>query len=344
MRFIDLRSDTVTNPTDKMREAMFKAKVGDDVYGDDPTMKELEIYAAELCGKEAAIFVPSGTFGNQLALFTHCNRGDEVILADDCHIVAHEVGAASVIAGVQLRTLNSIKGMLDPTEVKRKIRKATDDIHYPGTTLICIENAHSNGRVIPIENMKNIYSLAKTNNIPVHLDGARLFNAATYLKVEAREICNYADSVMFCLSKGLCAPVGSMLVGTSEFISKAKKKRKLMGGGLRQSGILAAAGLVALKDMINQPIIDHENAKYLAGELSKIPGIVVNDGIHINMVFFQMKNTNYPSSKLVEEFYSKGIKINGEENEEMRFVTNYWVSKEDIDYIIKTFKKILDVD
>jgi threonine aldolase len=344
MRFIDLRSDTVTNPTDKMREAMFKAKVGDDVYGDDPTMKELEIYAAELCGKEAAIFVPSGTFGNQLALFTHCNRGDEVILADDCHIVAHEVGAASVIAGVQLRTLNSIKGMLDPTEVKRKIRKATDDIHYPGTTLICIENAHSNGRVIPIENMKNIYSLAKTNNIPVHLDGARLFNAATYLKVEAREICNYADSVMFCLSKGLCAPVGSMLVGTSEFISKAKKKRKLMGGGLRQSGILAAAGLIALKDMINQPIIDHENAKYLAGELSKIPGIVVNDGIHINMVFFQMKNTNYPSSKLVEEFYSKGIKINGEENEEMRFVTNYWVSKEDIDYIIKTFKKILDVD
>ncbi|SHH16264.1 low-specificity L-threonine aldolase [Clostridium grantii] len=344
MAFIDLRSDTVTNPTDKMREAMFKAEVGDDVYGDDPTMKELEQYAAELCGKEAAIFVPSGTFGNQLALFTHCNRGDEVILADDCHIVAHEVGASSVIAGVQLRTLNSVKGMIDPMEVKRKIRKASDDIHYPGTSLICVENAHSSGRVIPLTKMESIYNIAKENDISVHLDGARLFNASAYLKVKPSEICGYADSIMFCLSKGLCAPVGSILAGNNEFISKAKKNRKLMGGGLRQSGILAAAGLVALKEMINQPIVDHENAKYLANELSKIPGITVNDDIHINMVFFNMQDTNYSSCKLVEEFYSKKVKINGEENGEMRFVTNYWVSKKDIDYVIKTFKEILDVD
>lgn len=342
MRYIDLRSDTVTNPTDKMREAMFNAVVGDDVYGDDPTMKELEEYAAKLVGKEAALFVPSGTFGNQLALFTHCNRGDEVILADDCHIVAHEVGASSVIAGVQLRTLNSEKGKLNPEEIKKKIRKSSDDIHYPGTTLLCVENAHSNGRVIPLENMKEIYCLGQENNIPVHLDGARLFNASAYLGVKPCEITTYCDSVMFCLSKGLCAPIGSIVAGSKSFIENAKKKRKLMGGGLRQAGILAAAGLVALKEMINQPLLDHENAILLGEELAKIPKIKVKlDDIHINMVFFDMSKTGYSSQKLVQEFYSKGIKINGEENGEMRFVTNYWVTEEDVHFIVKTMKELI---
>lgn len=342
MRYIDLRSDTVTEPTKEMREAMYDAIVGDDVYGDDPTMMELEKYAAKLVGKEAALFVPSGTFGNQLSLFTHCKRGNEVILGDDCHIVMHEVGAASVIAGVQLRTLLSNKGELDPTEIEKRIRKEEDDLHYPGTGLICVENAHSNGRVISLENMKEIYSAAQRNNIPVHLDGARLFNAAAYLEVEPSEITQYCDSVMFCLSKGLCAPVGSILAGSREFINRARKKRKLMGGGLRQAGILAAAGLVALKDMREGLKEDQKNAILLGEELSKIDGIQVRqEDIHINMVFFNMKDTGCSSEKLVSGLYEKGIKINGEENGEVRFVTNHWVTKEDVMYVVNCVEDIV---
>ena len=340
MRYIDLRSDTVTNPTDEMREAMFKAAVGDDVYGDDPTVKELEEYSAKLLGKEAGLFVPSGTFGNQLCLMTHCKRGDEVILGEDSHIVMHEVGASSVIAGVQLRAILSNKGELSPKDVSSRIRM--DDIHFPTTGLICMENAHSNGRVLSINNMSEIYDIGQKHNIPVHLDGARLFNAAAYLKVSPEEVASYCDSVTFCLSKGLCAPVGSIVAGSHDFIEKARKGRKLMGGGLRQSGILAAAGLVALKSMREKLLIDHENALFLATELNNIAGIKANiEDIHINMVFFDMSETNYDTSKLVEEFLQRGIKINGEENGEMRFVTNYWVSREDINYVVKTLKELL---
>ena len=342
MRFIDLRSDTVTHPTQAMREAMFKAEVGDDVYGDDLTVKELEVYSAELVGKEAALFVPSGTFGNQLALFTHCKRGNEVILGDDCHIVVHEVGAASVISGVNLRTINSYKGEIDPKEVKRKLRKEEDDLHYPGTGLICVENAHSNGRVVSLENMKEIYSIAQAADVPVHLDGARLFNAAAYLKAAPAEITQYCDSVMFCLSKGLCAPVGSILAGSKTFIDRARKGRKLLGGGLRQAGFLAAAGSIALKDMRERLLDDHENALYLAEELSKIPGIKLEkEDIHINMVFFNISDAGLNPDKLVKAFFEKGIKINPAENGEMRFVTNYWVSRDDIDYVIKTLKSLV---
>lgn len=340
MRYIDLRSDTVTSPTQEMREAMYRAEVGDDVYGDDPTVNALEKLGAEIVGKEASLFVPSGTFGNQLALFTHCNRGNEVILGDDCHITVHEVGAASVIAGVQLRTLNSDKGALNPEEVKSKIR--TSDIHFPETGLICLENAHSNGRVIPLQNMKEIYEIAKDNHIPVHLDGARIFNAASYLNVDVTAITKYCDSVNICLSKGLCAPVGSILAGDKTFIDKARKGRKLMGGGMRQSGILAAAGIIALNEMTTRLKTDHENAILMGQELSKISGIKVNsDDIHINMVFFDMSGTNYDTNKMVEEFYKKGIKINPEEDGLVRFVTNYWVTEEDVHYVINTLKELL---
>ncbi len=340
MKFIDLRSDTVTMPTDKMREEMFKAVVGDDVYGDDPTIAELEEYAADLVGKEAALFVPSGTFGNQLALFTHCKRGSEVILGDDCHIVAHEVGGAAVIAGVQLRTLQSDKGMLNPEEIKSKIRE--DDIHYPETSLICIENAHSNGRVIPLENMETIYKVGKENNIPVHLDGARVFNAATYLGVDVKDVTKNCDSVMLCLSKGLCAPVGSILAGEKGFIDKARKGRKLMGGGLRQAGVLGAAGLIALKEMTKRLETDHKNAILLGEKLSTIPGIEVNfDDIHINMVYFNIKNNDNNMENLADILYSKGIKINSPENGLLRFVTHYWVSEDDISYVVEALKEVL---
>ncbi|HOB12037.1 MAG TPA: low-specificity L-threonine aldolase [Syntrophomonadaceae bacterium] len=325
--WIDLRSDTVTQPTDEMREAMRAAAVGDDVYGEDPTIQELEKAAADLLGKEAALFVPSGTFGNQLALFTHCPRGSEVILGEDCHIVQHEAGAASVIAGVQLRTIPSNKGVLEAESIAERIRPV-GDIHYPETSLICLENAHSNGRVVPLEEMKKVYELAQLHRIPVHLDGARIFNAAAYLGVEAREIAAYADSVMIALSKGLCAPVGSLVLGKADWINAARKKRKLMGGGLRQAGFLAAAGLIALQTMRLRLPEDHENALLLADELAEIPGVEVKrDDVHINMVFFSLDREGDPLSK---PLLDRGIKINAPEQGMYRMVTHYWISREDI--------------
>ncbi|MCR1950885.1 low-specificity L-threonine aldolase [Clostridium sp. DSM 100503] len=341
--FIDLRSDTVTKQPDFMKEAMINAEVGDDVYGDDPTVIKLEALAAEIVGKEAALFVPSGTFGNQLALFTHCKRGSEVIIADSNHIVAHEVGASSVIAGVQLRTIDSPNGIINSHDIEKRIRFEDDDIHFPSTSLICIENAHSSGNVLTLENMEDVFNTAKKYNLPVHLDGARVFNASTALGVDVKEITKYCDSVMFCLSKGLCAPVGSILAGSKDFIAKARKKRKLMGGGLRQAGFLAAAGIVALNDMSKRLEDDHENAKLLASELNKIPELSVNlDNVKINMVFFSFKNSNIDTKALVNYFLENNIKINDVENGQMRFVTHYWVTKEDISKIVDTLKTYLN--
>lgn len=340
MRYIDLRSDTVTQPTDEMREAMAKAIVGDDVYGDDPTICLLEKMAAEYAGKEAALFVPSGTMGNQLAVMSHTNRGNEIIAEEGCHIVQHEVGATAVLSGVVLRTVKGNKGVMNPKDVLKAIRE--DDIHYPVTGLICMENALSNGTVVPLAIMKEIYAIAKQHNLPVHLDGARLFNAAAYLGVEAKEITQYTDSVMFCLSKGLCAPVGSMLAGSKQFIEKARKNRKLLGGGMRQAGILAAAGIIALEKMTARLNIDHDNAKYMAKRLAEIPGIKVNgEDVHIDMVFFDMEETGVSSDKLVSVLFEKGIKINGVEDGLMRYVTNNDVTREDIDYTIECMKEII---
>lgn len=340
--FIDLRSDTVTKQPDFMKEAMFKAEVGDDVYGDDPTIIKLEKLAAKIIGKEATLFVPSGTFGNQLALFTHCKRGSEVILADSNHIIAHEVGASSIIAGVQLRSIDSEDGVIKPNEIEKRIRFEDEDIHFPSTSLICVENAHSSGNVLSLDEMNEIYTVAKKYNLPVHLDGARVFNAAASLNVEVKEITKYCDSVMFCLSKGLCAPVGSILAGSKEFIDKARKKRKLMGGGLRQAGFLAAAGIVALNDMSKRLNEDHENAKLLASELNKLPEIKVNlDNVKINMVFFSFKDNNIDTKNLVKYFLENNIKINDAENGLMRFVTHYWITKDDVFRVVSTLKDFL---
>ena len=325
-----------------MKEAMFNAEVGDDVYRDDPTVIKLEKLAAEIVGMESALFVPSGTFGNQLALFTHCKRGSEVIIADSNHIIAHEVGASSVIAGVQLRTIDAPNGVLNPNEIEKRIRFEDDDIHFPSTSLICVENAHSSGNVLSIENMKAVYDIAKKYNLPVHLDGARLFNASTALNVDVKEITKYCDSVMFCLSKGLCSPVGSILAGSKDFIDKARKKRKLMGGGLRQAGFLAAAGIVSLEVMTKRLKEDHDNAKLLAEELSKIPEIYVDlHNLKINMVFFSFKDKNIDTKELVKYFLENNIKINDVENGLMRFVTHYWVTKDDIYKIIEVLKTFL---
>jgi len=300
MEYIDFRSDTVTEPTLEMLDAMHDAKVGDDVYGDDPTVNLLEEKAAEALGKESALFVPTGTFGNQLAVLTHTERGNEVIIPESNHIVIHEVGASAVIAGVQLRTLNDNYGTPNVSELKKAFRG--DDIHFPKTGLVCMENAHSSGKVIATQDLREIFECAKSYNIPLHLDGARIFNAAQALKTEAREIAKYTDSVMFCLSKGLCSPVGSMLTGTKEFILKARKNRKLMGGGLRQAGYLAAAGLVSIEKMTARLSEDHKNAKYLAGRMETIKNFkVFKNRLDINMVFFTIENMDSNIKNLIDD-------------------------------------------
>jgi threonine aldolase len=343
MKLIDLRSDTVTWPTPAMREAMAAAPVGDDVYGDDPTVNELERYAAELVGKEASLFVPTGTFGNQLALFTWSPRGSEIILGEQCHIIQHEAGGAAVIAGVQIRPVHAPDGTIDPEAVRSRIR--AEDIHHPTTSLVCMENAHSSGRVVSLAAMDAVYAVAKENTLPVHLDGARLFNAAASLGVPARAVAARADSVMFCLSKGLCAPVGSMLAGPKDFIAAARKKRKIMGGGMRQAGVLAAAGLLALKDMSGRVGEDHANARKLAKLLSAIPGVSASESaVDINMVFFKAEPAGDPgkfAERIVKAMGDRGILINPPSDGEFRFVTHYWIDEKKVEATAKAFAAAL---
>lgn len=336
MKTIDLRSDTVTQPTDEMRKAMAIAEVGDDVYQDDPTVIELERYVAQLVGKEAALFVPSGTMGNQLCLMTHTKRGDEIVTGANNHIVIHEVGSVAVLSQANLRTISHPDDFILPSDFLKAIR--SNDIHEPQTTVLSMENALSNGKVMPLSLMKENYDIAHAHNIKVHLDGARLFNAATYLNCDPKELTQYTDSVMFCLSKGLCAPIGSMIAGTREFIERARKNRKLLGGGMRQAGILAAAGLIALKDMTKRLDIDHKNAQYLGQELNKTGLFKVNlENIHINMVFFDVIDENFNFKAFEEYLTLHNVKINPNYNG-YRFVTHYWITREDIDTLITLIK------
>ncbi|MBM2886102.1 low-specificity L-threonine aldolase [Chromobacterium phragmitis] len=340
MQWIDLRSDTVTQPTPAMRQAMFDAPVGDDVYGDDPTVQKLEALAADTLGKEAALFVPSGTFGNQLALYTHCRRGDEVIAEDNSHLVWHEAGAAAVIAGAHMRTIEGEGGVMAVEAIERRIRVG-DDIHEPRTGLICLENAHSNGRVLPLSAMADTAALARAYDVPVHLDGARLFNAAAHLGCEASEIARHADSVMFCLSKGLAAPVGSILAGRADFIARARRKRKLLGGGLRQAGVIAAPGIVALTEMAARLDEDHQNARYLAEGLAKLPCIDLDPAdVHINLVWFRF-NAEIDASELMSALKQAGFLANPPHQGAMRLVTHWQVSRADIDRLLEVMQRVL---
>ncbi len=340
MKIIDLRSDTVTKPTPEMRQAMYEAPVGDDVYGDDRLTNELEALMAKLTGKQAGLFVPSGTFGNQLAVLTHTQPSNEVILGVDCHIVAHEGGASGLISGVQLRTLNTVDGQMSLDDIAASIRE--DDIHYPKTALICLENAYGSGVVAPLDYMKAVYALARQHDVAVHLDGARLFNAATALGVSVDRLASYADSVNICLSKGLCAPIGSVLVGSAAFIARARRYRKKMGGGMRQTGILASAGLVAVKQMAQRLAEDHQNAQRLADGLAAIDGIAVNHKLRdINMVFFTVAPGLIEDAQFVSSLAEKGILINGFEEGYYRFVTHYWISQSDVDDVVQAVRAAL---
>jgi threonine aldolase len=337
---IDLRSDTVTKPTEEMRKAMYDAEVGDDVYRDDPTVNKLESIGAEIFGKEASLFVPSGTFANQLGILTWTNPGNEIILGDSCHIFQHEAGAPALISSVNMSQIPSANGILKIEEVKKRIR--SKDIHHPETTLICTENAHSSGNVLTVKESKDIYDLARERNIPVHTDGARFINAAVSLGVEISELAQYSDSINLCLSKGLCAPVGSLLIGNKDFIEKARFYRKILGGGMRQVGILASAGIIALTKMSKRLDEDHKNALYLGKEMSKIDGVNVHlENLKINMVFFEIDNNIISDEDFSRKLLDNNILINSTEYGKGRLVTHNGITREDIDYFLETVKKIL---
>jgi threonine aldolase len=334
MKYIDLRSDTVTQPTEEMRHAMATCEVGDDVFEDDPTTLKLEALAASMLKKEAALFVPSGTFSNQLALFTHAQRGDEVIVDQNAHIVIHESGASSMIASVQLFTLESKLGIWDLKKLEDSIK--TKSTFTAGTALICMENAY-NGRVLPLEYMQKVHAIAQKRGVKVHLDGARLFNAATFLKKDVSELAACADSVSVCLSKGLCSPVGTVLVGSKDFIEAARRKRKIMGGGMRQTGVLTACGLISLEKMSKRLGEDHENARRLAQGLSEIKGLKIDETMRdINIIFFDIDNPK--KDHLHEYLLEHGIKTLPWEYG-FRFVTHHDITKEDVETIIALMKK-----
>lgn len=338
---IDLRSDTVTKPSEKMRKAMYEAEVGDDVYGEDPTVNKLEEIAAEILGKEAALFVTSGTQGNQIAGLVHCKPGEEVIVEAHSHIFIYEAAAMSAFAGVQLRTIAGERGAMKPADVEAAIR--ADDIHEPETGLICIENTHNKagGTIISIENMEEIYRIAKRRGIPVHLDGARLFNAAEASGIPVKEFANKTDSVQFCLSKGLGAPVGSILAGSSAFISKARKWRKRLGGGLRQAGVLAAPGIIALEENVSRLKEDHENAKQLAEGLLNIEGIIVESKVETNIVLINISRSNKTTDVFLNDLKENGVLAGEYGPNIIRFVTNNGVTNEDIDQALSAIQKIM---
>ncbi len=343
-RMIDLRSDTVTKPSRAMREAMMNAPVGDDVSREDPTINELERRSALLTGKESALFVPSGTFANQLSIMTHIGRGNEVYLSEESHVIQHECGAASILSSAFLRTITPMGDYLTWDEIEPRIRK-TDDIHFPVPGLIEIENPLSNGSLVPLEEMIRIKQGAARYGLPVHMDGARVFNAALALGLSVKEIADQTDSLMFCLSKGLTAPVGSILCGTEEFIEKARRNRKIMGGGMRQAGILAAAGLYALDHMIERLADDHARARQLGDAFNSFEEFDVQvSRIKINMIFITIPCLNSVERELafLSLLKDMGILTYPAENGVFRFVTNNEVSQDDIDYIIASLPEIVD--
>jgi len=335
---IDLRSDTVTKPTSAMRQAAFEAKVGDDVYNEDPSILELEELAATMLGKEAAMFVPTGTQGNQIAVLTHCRSGEEIILEADSHIYFYEGATISAFAGVQPRPLAGKRGQLDPYLVEASIRE--DDIHQPETSLICLENTHNRagGAIVPLENMKEIFEIAQRYDIPVHLDGARLFNASVASGIDVKDYATYTDTVQFCLSKGLGAPVGSIIAGSRSFIEKARKWRKRLGGGMRQAGMIAAPGLVALKTMVDRLTDDHSNAGLLAKGLEEVAGLSIENTVETNIVLANTEGIGMSADEFLDSLKEMDIFAVSFGPNTVRFVTHFDVSEDEIRQVLAKVK------
>jgi threonine aldolase len=347
---IDLRSDTVTLPTPAMREAMYRAEVGDDVYGEDPTINRLQEMAAERLGKEAALFVASGTMGNAAALLAHAGRGEAVMVGDQSHIYRYEVGGASTLGGSPMVVVpTEPDGMLNPHQVEINYADGSDE-HSAPTVLLCIENTHNRcgGTVLSVEQMETLAGLAHERGMKVHLDGARIFNAAIALGVKVSELVRPVDSVMFCLSKGLSAPVGSLLVGSRDFIRRAFRMRKVLGGGMRQAGVLAAAGIVALEQMVERMAEDHANSKLLAHGLAEYPQIDVNvERVVTNMVMFSVRNAQLePLSEaetavFLEKAREHGVLMGQIGEGRIRAVTHYGIEAKDIETALVGIRRAL---
>ena len=356
---VEMRSDTLTRPTEEMRRAILEAEVGDDVYGEDPTVNSLQEKAAKIFGKEAALLVPSGTMGNLICLMIHGNsRGSEALVGDRSHIVIYEQGGISQIAGMHSRQVTTLSdGTLDLAELESKIRTDPSDPHYPITRVVCLENTHNvmGGRVIHPEYMEKVHQLALKYNFKIHVDGARIMNAATALKLPPSELLKYADSTTTCLSKGLAAPIGSVVMGSKDFIAQAVRMRKLLGGGMRQAGIIAAPGIIALEKMSQRLHIDHENAKKFAEKLAELQplGIQIDTStVDTNMVMFSLLPTKGTVEKFVELLNTPMDGPGGEylvrmfesgKNNEIRAVFHYQVSTADVDKAVQKIETVLKV-
>lgn len=342
---IDLRSDTVTKPTPEMRRAMAEAAVGDDVYGEDPTVNRLQEISADLMGKEAGLFVPSGTMGNLAAILAHCNRGDEVILGNYSHTFLYEAGGYAVLGGVHPNLIpNQKDGTLALDDIESAIRP--DDPHQPITRLICLENTHNRcgGVSLSAEYTREVAELARKKELKIHLDGARIFNAAIAQGTSARELAAPVDSVTFCLSKSLCAPVGSVLCGSGAFIERAHRVRKQLGGGMRQAGVIAAAGIVALESMVERLGEDHQRARQLADGLEKIPGISPDPGgPYSNMVYVSLSINGQPvdADLVARELEKRGVLVGKVGKSRFRLVTHYWIDDQAIERTLEAFARVL---
>ena len=345
MDCIDLRSDTVTWPTPAMREAMASAVVGDDVYGEDPTVNELEAYAAHLFGKEAALFVVSGTMANLVAILVQCNRGDEIILGDKAHTFNYEVGSIAALGGIQPHPIPvQADGTFHLEDIRGAIRNP-QDVHYATTRLIALENAQCGvgGMPLSVAYTAQVAALASEFGLKVHVDGSRIFNAATALGCSVAELVSPVDTVSFCLSKGLSAPVGAMVIGSAEFIRQARRIRKSLGGGMRQAGVLAAAGLVALRDMPGRTQDDHDTAQALARGLAQIPGVVVDvEQVRINIVRVWLDDgVTLSAFEIADLLKQRGIRVGANGPRGFRLVTHYWISLEDVQQVIELYKEVL---
>ncbi len=341
---IDLRSDTVTQPTPLMRQAMANAVVGDDVYQEDPTVNQLQEKAAALMGKEAGLFVASGTMANLIAVLANCQRGDEVMMGDLGHTFLFEAGGVSALGGVVIHTLPNLPdGTINLEDIHNAIR--TDDIHHPVSRMLILENTQNRcgGVTITREYTQNAAELVHAHKLFLHLDGARIFNAAAALNEKPVDLVYPADTVTFCLSKGLCAPVGSVLCGSTDFVEKARRLRKILGGGMRQAGVLAAAGIVALDNMVERIHEDHLTARLLAEGLSSLPGISLDKGMpQTNMIFIAIDTNGHLSASQMSQYLSeKGIRVGALDESHLRLVTHYWITRKDVEDTIKSFKEIL---
>ena len=344
MEYVDLRSDTVTKPTPEMREAMAEAEVGDDVYRDDPTVNRLEELAAEMLGKDAALFVPSGTMGNLLALLVHCQRGDEVIVGNQSHIYLNEAGGMAALGGIQACPLqNQPDGTLALDNILASIR--SEDVHHPITRLICLENTQNICGGVPLtaEYTRQVGELARRTNLSLHVDGARIFNAAAAQGISAKELVEPADSAMFCLSKGLAAPIGSMLVGTDKFVARARHLRKMLGGGMRQVGVIAAAGIISLEKMTKRLSEDHSRAKKLADGLRQVHGLVVDaNSPYTNMVYLNLsEEIRTGAHQITQQMRELGILVDPESPRRFRLVTHYWIDDHAVEKTVSAFQKVL---